>query len=1213
MDIFMTNIGISVKPDQLKIELAGVLHKPPYSDLPSSQSPMNLEIIIHRKKPSYPQRSGILTVPTTEIGNAFLRDFGGPAPARSLVLGTRIKFQQGKKAPRPNVLEEIRRLPYLDPRLKQERERIATDLRSRAIPLRAVQFGWECRDNVFSIEWERIYQTGCELIYDEERREFHVKHARGNTSTLIIIRASQIAWASAGMDKEGNPHIPVVFLSLNYPPSYETDPPLLSGMSTLQELFGALALFDKPIPRQRWSHLEPDQAPFAPFVSTTLRLLCERSKDIDVFCDLCHYANMQVDEYLYPAVRRGLFSLEMQEQYARWIARLPWTVAFQVEAITKGLYIDLKEALGLSAQIANVLQTKGEPYTVQFLKHFATQVKTLFWYSDESRTPAGSVKDLFSRCEIEYTPPSRTRRLRGPPNPDNFDCLHVTVTPTTINLDGPHPERSNRVMRLYPANHDSFIRVNFVDETGLQYRFDRLVDGQAFIRRRVGTILADGLDIAGRHFEFLAYSQSALKEHAVWFVKEFRLSDGTVVNARTIIANLGDFTRDRLIYCPARYAARISQAFTATDSSVSVEASEMTVLDDIMDDTGKWCFTDGVGTISTQLARDIWKVLAARRRGSRWHTYPRAFQVRVQGAKGMLSVDHLLEGRQICLRPSMIKFEDPASNQIEIARAFNRPGPFYLNRPLIMVLEDLGVPYEVFRDLQHSAVVEAQSSVESLEKSARLLERFGLGASFRLPSIMLSLHKLGLYPLDDDEFWQRMMDFAINHVLRELKHHARIPVQEGWNVVGVADVHGWLEEEEVFGYIVPTDGSAPVYLEGPTLVTRSPTIHPGDVQIAHGIGPPPPGSPFEYQNLRNTLVFSTKGSRPLPSFLGGGDLDGDEYRVTMWEPLIPPRIYEPAEYAPAPKKVLDRPSTMRDVAEFVTEYINSDTLGIIAVTWLIIADQSTQGIFDPDCYKLSDLHSNAVDYPKSGVPVPVRDIPRLKMTAKPDWNAPETVSTGRDNSRYYPSQKAIGKLYRAIDLPAVTAAKRTQRKQRTHLNEGQAATAEAVLAEFLEDDIFAYDEPLHVALIERIAGFIPLGRHDEGDVAEIWDFYCNYASQLQSICVDHTLSHERGAMLTEEEAVIGTIVAKCSQPRRRKDLMSKLREQATTLVDGVRFDLSGEEGTLPEKSMERGWIAFRIALLEGDAFGARSFSWIAMGEIFDAIKVIEESEGLTFD
>lgn len=68
---------------------------------------------------------------------------------------------------------------------------------------------------------------------------------------------------------------------------------------------------------------------------------------------------------------------------------------------------------------------------------------------------------------------------------------------------------------------------------------------------------------------------------------------------------------------------------------------------------------------------------------------------------------------------------------------------------------------------------------------------------------------------------------------------------------------------------------------------------------------------------------------------------------------------------------------MDDVADFVVEYINSDVrlpliqhdcvanaeqvLGMIAINWLIIADQ--KGIFDADCLKLSQLHSDAVDYP----------------------------------------------------------------------------------------------------------------------------------------------------------------------------------------------------------------------------------------------------------
>ena len=142
--------------------------------------------------------------------------------------------------------------------------------------------------------------------------------------------------------------------------------------------------------------------------------------------------------------------------------------------------------------------------------------------------------------------------------------------------------------------------------------------------------------------------------------------------------------------------------------------------------------------------------------------------------------------------------------------------------------------------------------------------------------------------------------------------------------------------------------------------------------------------------------------------------------------------------------------------------------------------------------------------------------------------------------------------------------------------------------------------------------FISVGVRDEDTIAEVWEMYIRYASELRTICADYTLSFEKNAMLTEEEVVVGTIVAKCSQPRRRKDNMSQIRDQATTLVDGVRWDISGEEGTLPEDSMRRAWITFRVAQMESDTFGARSLGWIALGEIFEAIKTIEESEGTEF-
>jgi RNA-dependent RNA polymerase len=98
-----------------------------------------------------------------------------------------------------------------------------------------------------------------------------------------------------------------------------------------------------------------------------------------------------------------------------------------------------------------------------------------------------------------------------------YEAFHVDVTPTTFHLDGLFIEQSNRVIRAYDRKHeDCFLRVSFVDEAHLQYRFDHEIDGREFTRSRIGPLLYNGLKVARRKFDFLACSQSALREHAVW-------------------------------------------------------------------------------------------------------------------------------------------------------------------------------------------------------------------------------------------------------------------------------------------------------------------------------------------------------------------------------------------------------------------------------------------------------------------------------------------------------------------------------------------------------------------------------------------------------------------------------------------------------------------------------------------------------------------------
>lgn len=130
----------------------------------------------------------------------------------------------------------------------------------------------------------------------------------------------------------------------------------------------------------------------------------------------------------------------------------------------------------------------------------------------------------------------------------------------------------------------------------------------------------------------------------------------------------------------------------------------------------------------------------------------------------------------------------------------------------------------------------------------------------------------------------------------------------------------------------------PTYLEGLVLITRSPSIHPGDVQQVTAIGRPPPGSPFEHEELPNCIVFASKGdytpflhgsnlildwlctgTHSLPQSLGGGDLDGDLYNVielSKAPEFKPESIETPGSYPPPVLKLLPegQACTISDVA-----------------------------------------------------------------------------------------------------------------------------------------------------------------------------------------------------------------------------------------------------------------------------------------------------------
>ena len=55
----------------------------------------------------------------------------------------------------------------------------------------------------------------------------------------------------------------------------------------------------------------------------------------------------------------------------------------------------------------------------------------------------------------------------------------------------------------------------------------------------------------------------------------------------------------------------------------------------------------------------------------------------------------------------------------------------------------------------------------------------------------------------------------------------------------------------------------------------------------------------------------------------------------------------------------------------------NDVLGRVCNTHMAFADHPSYGPRSEQCLRLARLASNAVDFPKSGVPVDSRDIPRV--------------------------------------------------------------------------------------------------------------------------------------------------------------------------------------------------------------------------------------------
>lgn len=331
----------------------------------------------------------------------------------------------------------------------------------------------------------------------------------------------------------------------------------------------------------------------------------------------------------------------------------------------------------------------------------------------------------------------------------------------------------------------------------------------------------------------------------------------------------------------------------------------------------------------------------------------------------MVSLDTRLKGQQLILRKSMVKFTGSPSNEIEICGTNGRSLPFKLNRQLIKILEDLKIPGAAFEELQQNAVDTLRLSAKSKASALDFLKSSLSDSATGLPALLRTLTAIEI-DVTEDSFLRDIMGALLQVQLREIKYRSCIFVPQGVTLYGICDETDFLLEGQVYVKYTDSQSDKNYILQGRIAVTRSPALHPGDVQLVDAVEPPA-DSPLK--DLHNCIVFSSKGLRDLPSMLSGGDLDGDLFNVIYDPKLIPKISYTAAAYTPAKPVDIGRTVNTDDMTAFFVDFMQNDQLGRIATLHQVFADAKSQGTLSPECLLLAELHSTAVDFSKTGIKV----------------------------------------------------------------------------------------------------------------------------------------------------------------------------------------------------------------------------------------------------
>ncbi|KAJ5918249.1 hypothetical protein N7454_010624 [Penicillium verhagenii] len=656
---------------------------------------------------------------------------------------------------------------------------------------------------------------------------------------------------------------------------------------------------------------------------------------------------------------------ELESLYDPDFVHLPFPVRYQLEVCLSNRYFSeyavTKEFL---LKLVDLGDTKGK----ELLEHVAT-----------NRIKYHNPMDIFN---LPFYRGVRT----GIPKRCCF-MRTARVTPTTIYYNTPTVDTSNRVTRRYIEFADRFLRVRFTDELTQGRIHSSFNDTNDETFTRIKRTLTRGITVGDRRYEFLAFGNSQFREHGAYF-----FAPTPDLTAAHIRAWMGQFNHIRNI---AKCAARLGQCFSTT---LPVVGSPVTLVQCEEVVRNGFTFSDGVGKISKFLAE---------------------MTFRLGGCKGLLVVSSDPKPKEIFIRPSQFKFEAEA-NGLEIIR-WSRYYPATLNRQMILVLSALKISDKVIRAKLDDMLKYLNKAMSQVEPAINLLRKFV--DPNQITVILAQMVKEG-FTQTHEPFVTSMLQLWKAWHMKNLKEKAHIVIDQGANLFGCMDEFGVLKGifnhkhdpkrltysqklealPEIFVQICRWENQQPEVITGLCLLARNPTLHAGDIRVVNAVDKP------ELRYLHDVVVLPRTGDRDLASMCSGGDLDGDDYLVFWDQELIPKNWFMPPMSYPSNKAPdLHHDVTVDEITSFFVTYMKNDSLPRIAHAHMAQADRLEYGVLEHKCKLLARLHSDAVDYVKTG------SVANMDRDLEPQLWPHFMEKRNKRPEHIYQSKKILGQIYDAVE------------------------------------------------------------------------------------------------------------------------------------------------------------------------------------------------------